>query len=38
MERPSAILLYGLLTQKNTTRLAISDGGADEDTSYGSFG
>jgi hypothetical protein len=34
----STIPLYELLIQKNTTVLIISDGGADEDKGYVSFG
>jgi hypothetical protein len=38
MESPSTMPLHELLTQNNNTLLAVSDGGADEDKSYGSFG
>jgi hypothetical protein len=37
-ETPSTILLYELLIQKHTTLPAVSDGGADEPETYGSFG
>jgi hypothetical protein len=38
MEKPSTISLYELLTQKHTTLLAVSDGGADKPKIYGLFG
>jgi hypothetical protein len=38
MEKPPTISLYELLTQNNTTLLAVSDSGADVPKSYGSFG
>ncbi len=36
-EKPSTISLYALLAQKQTTLVAVSDGGAEEPKSYGSF-
>jgi hypothetical protein len=38
LDKSSTISLYELLTQRHTTLLAISDGGADKPKNYGSFG
>jgi hypothetical protein len=37
-EKPFTISLYEPLSQKHTTLLAVSDGGADEPKNYCSFG